>query len=308
MHVKIQWFVVVGVGGDHSAICLPINTYGKRGATKSGIHTAHHAALVPKGKPEYRLPGEDRLMEALHIQVEDKTETIHPTARINFGKIYTIEHNVKVKSVGRIVPEDLHRLRHYWRSVLDKEWAKGEEEEDEQIETAKDESDEDDDLQAPKGDSARKLPDESASSALVWTRPTEQAALDEAVAQRQARFRKLEEEHAQRQARFRELEEKYAQRLARFRELEEEHAQRQARRRELEEEYARKRSELDAQVHLLQERLSELQQKIAEAECSLQTNQEQQHSEEELRRRFERLGQEGCPSTEGNDSLLEQRL
>jgi hypothetical protein len=109
---KIRWFVVVKESGG-SCMCLSIHTYGGRGVTKPGISARHHAPLVVKGQKELLLKGEDGLLPALHVILENKS-TIDRLARINFGKIYTIEQNVKVCSVGRIAPEDIPRLRMFW--------------------------------------------------------------------------------------------------------------------------------------------------------------------------------------------------
>ena len=41
------------------------------------------------------------------IVVEGSGETIDPKSHVNFGRVYTVEHNVKVSKVGRIAPEYL---------------------------------------------------------------------------------------------------------------------------------------------------------------------------------------------------------
>lgn len=109
---KIRWFVVVKESGG-SCMCLSIHTYGGRGVTKPGISARHHAPLVAKGQKELLLDGEEGLLPALHVILENNS-TIDPVARINFGKIYTVEQNVKVCSVGRIAPEDIQMLRNHW--------------------------------------------------------------------------------------------------------------------------------------------------------------------------------------------------
>jgi hypothetical protein len=39
-------------------------------------------------------------------------------SRLNFKKVYTIEHNVKVMSVGRVTKDSLPVLLGYWRQSL----------------------------------------------------------------------------------------------------------------------------------------------------------------------------------------------
>ena len=45
------------------------------------------------------------------IVVEDKFVTINASSRLNFGKIYTVEHNIKVRNVGKISKESLPRIK-----------------------------------------------------------------------------------------------------------------------------------------------------------------------------------------------------
>jgi hypothetical protein len=41
-----------------------------------------------------------------------------PMARVNFGKIYTVEHNVKVYNFGEVHEEYVELLKHQWMSVF----------------------------------------------------------------------------------------------------------------------------------------------------------------------------------------------
>ena len=41
-------------------------------------------------------------------------------SRVNFGKTYTVEHNVKVLGIGTVAPEHNHLLEIYWRVACDK--------------------------------------------------------------------------------------------------------------------------------------------------------------------------------------------
>jgi hypothetical protein len=65
------------------------------------------AGSEPKLLPEEELPG----MGNFPIVVEDKSVTIDQSSRLNFGKLYTVEHNVKVRNVGKISKELLPRLK-----------------------------------------------------------------------------------------------------------------------------------------------------------------------------------------------------
>jgi hypothetical protein len=64
--------------------------------------------------PPSLLRGESITKQALRV-VTDGDETLDVCSRINFGKTYTVEHNVKVLSIGIIAPEHLHLLEYYWK-------------------------------------------------------------------------------------------------------------------------------------------------------------------------------------------------
>ena len=97
--------------------CLTINTYGRQGTKKRGVIPKDHAVVYDSrsGKPPPP-PGEKMTKEALPIIVETVGESIDPMSRINFARVYTVEHNVKVLKVGRIKPDHISRLRKYWKS------------------------------------------------------------------------------------------------------------------------------------------------------------------------------------------------
>jgi hypothetical protein len=81
----------------------PILTYHGKGAAKGGLQYAGHSVIYTGDKPPEELPG-----ESLHllppIQVIPKTvrDKLVRESRINYAKIYTIEHNVKVVFIGQI--------------------------------------------------------------------------------------------------------------------------------------------------------------------------------------------------------------
>jgi hypothetical protein len=52
------------------------------------------------------------------IIVEDSDENIDPRLRLNFGRVYTVEHNIKVLKVGRIPTEYLAALDNYFVQTL----------------------------------------------------------------------------------------------------------------------------------------------------------------------------------------------
>lgn len=113
---EIRRFVVVRNKGAFSQ-CVPVQTYRRQGATKVGVLVEDHAVIYTGGAhdpPPPLLEGEGIIKQALRV-VTDGNETLDVCSRINFGKTYTVEHNVKVLSIGIIAPEHLHLLENYWR-------------------------------------------------------------------------------------------------------------------------------------------------------------------------------------------------
>jgi hypothetical protein len=45
-------------------------------------------------------------------------QKLDPLSRVNFGKVYTIEHNIKVSEVGKVSAASLPKLKAYWNNRL----------------------------------------------------------------------------------------------------------------------------------------------------------------------------------------------
>jgi hypothetical protein len=101
---KIRRFIVVKPGNGHS-ICLPILTYGLQGVLKRGVHPEDHAAVYSsRNNRPYLLDAEARLplKRPIRIDMKDVSEKLDPLSRLNYAKLYTVEHNVKVYFIGKV--------------------------------------------------------------------------------------------------------------------------------------------------------------------------------------------------------------
>ncbi|KAG0649378.1 hypothetical protein D0Z07_4409 [Hyphodiscus hymeniophilus] len=122
IYSKTRYFVVVQEQRD-CCTCLPIGTYGRQGTKKRGITPGDYAAVydsaMGKAPPT---PGEAMTKESFPIIAEgqstDPLSRIDLMSRIDFGRIYTVEHNVKVVKVGRIQPHHIPRLKRYFRQTF----------------------------------------------------------------------------------------------------------------------------------------------------------------------------------------------
>jgi hypothetical protein len=111
---------MVVVRSDRSyCTCLPISTYGGRGATKPGINAAQHAIIYSSGTPPERFVEEHNILpnpiEVIKSRPEERP--LDPYSRVNLGKCYTVEYNVQVRNLGLVAPASLPYLVNSWRMV-----------------------------------------------------------------------------------------------------------------------------------------------------------------------------------------------
>ena len=106
---------------DHSN--RPINTYNGQGVTKHGLSDenkrAHCVIYMTDSRPSC-LSAEKSFLDKKDIAVEKASndQKLDAMSRLNLSKIYTVEHNVKVMSVGKVTRDSLPVLLGYWRQSL----------------------------------------------------------------------------------------------------------------------------------------------------------------------------------------------
>ncbi|KAL4906709.1 hypothetical protein BDW74DRAFT_136758 [Aspergillus multicolor] len=111
--------MVVIKGFDQCSWCFAITTYGNRGVAKRGVDPEKHAIVYMRGTRSTPDPREPRMRkEPLEVAPENPGERLALMSRLNFSKIYTVEHNVKVLPIGRITSGSMTRFRQYARTEL----------------------------------------------------------------------------------------------------------------------------------------------------------------------------------------------
>jgi hypothetical protein len=101
------------------SICLRISTYSGQATTKPGISIQDHAAVLPEGGTLIKHPKEkDMEKTPIFIKVENPQVTVDPMSRINCVKPYSIEHNVMVRNIGRVIGESVGLLEKYFAESL----------------------------------------------------------------------------------------------------------------------------------------------------------------------------------------------
>lgn len=121
----IKRFVVIR-GRKGYCLCVPINSYRGTGVGKKQIppdEKSAHAIIYDSREraPRPIIPGEEDLVKTPIAVDMNPDDTLDDTSRIHFGKIYTIEWNVKVCEIGRIASQSVKDVDKYWREELMRE-------------------------------------------------------------------------------------------------------------------------------------------------------------------------------------------
>jgi hypothetical protein len=80
----------------------PILTYGKQGTTKPGCKPEDHAIVYSEGQKSLALTDEVLIKRPIRVVMKDREDPLHFSSRINYAKVYTVEHNTKVHFIGKV--------------------------------------------------------------------------------------------------------------------------------------------------------------------------------------------------------------
>ncbi|KAK1067316.1 hypothetical protein LTR12_008785 [Friedmanniomyces endolithicus] len=123
VYSKVRKFVIIREGRDFCT-ALPVVTYGARGVSKFGVTKFEHGIIytgsaVPEPLPAERPVRGERAMSATAIRVTPDAQgmRLDEMSRIDYAKVHTIEHNLKVAAVGVVHPASMEALITQFRSV-----------------------------------------------------------------------------------------------------------------------------------------------------------------------------------------------
>lgn len=116
---KVRRYVVIRPKSKH-CLCLAIRTYSRMATAKPGVNADDHAPLVCGQRQVELHPNERPLRkERLSVVVEEDSLRLNPMARLDFGRVFTIDHkDVHVRSVGRIDSQSMALLEDYFRAGI----------------------------------------------------------------------------------------------------------------------------------------------------------------------------------------------
>ncbi|KAI9770639.1 MAG: hypothetical protein M1839_003088 [Geoglossum umbratile] len=105
-------FLVCPTPNTPDRVSRPIHSYSKRGLNKPYINRKAHA-IIYTDPTQAKLSGEGLTKKPLQVIPSSPDNKLAQDSLINFSKIYTVEHNIKVKKIGKIAEDCMHLLEAY---------------------------------------------------------------------------------------------------------------------------------------------------------------------------------------------------
>ncbi|KAF2030980.1 kinase-like protein [Setomelanomma holmii] len=114
---ETRTFVVVRNMGNSSQ-CVPVQSFRRRGhGTTPSFLTDNHGIIFTAAQPPTVSSPEERNLAKRAVQVRlregIRADVLRPESRLNYGKRYSVLHNVKVVDIGMIVDEHKHLVEAY---------------------------------------------------------------------------------------------------------------------------------------------------------------------------------------------------
>ncbi|PHH73980.1 hypothetical protein CDD80_3442 [Ophiocordyceps camponoti-rufipedis] len=104
--VGFRRFIVIANDLGHST-CVPILTYGGKGCKKRGVKPVKHGIIHERGHKARLLENEPKLgFPPIRVDMTEEGEKLSKESRVNYSKLVTVEHNVKVFFIGSVVTND----------------------------------------------------------------------------------------------------------------------------------------------------------------------------------------------------------
>ncbi|KAI0006953.1 hypothetical protein F4779DRAFT_629506 [Xylariaceae sp. FL0662B] len=112
-YVGVRRFIIVTTDESHHSTCVPILTYDRKGCLKRGVKPNKHGIIYVEGfKKPKPLNNEPRLgFDPVALSIYAEGEKLAKESRVNYSKLVTIEHNVKVFFIGSITGNHFENVR-----------------------------------------------------------------------------------------------------------------------------------------------------------------------------------------------------
>ncbi|GAO19955.1 hypothetical protein UVI_02051810 [Ustilaginoidea virens] len=98
--------------GCADAAHRPILTYGGKACNKHGVKPAKHGIVYEHGHKPHMVSGEPKLgFPPVQATITEDGERLSKESRVNYSKLVTIEHNIRVFFIGSIMPNSLDIIK-----------------------------------------------------------------------------------------------------------------------------------------------------------------------------------------------------
>jgi hypothetical protein len=84
---------------------------------KPGVHPGDHAMIYTGKEPPPLLEGEALYKRPIRMEPDNPRTKLDTASRINYAKLYTVEHNVKVAFVGWVAKKHEQRIKTDYDSI-----------------------------------------------------------------------------------------------------------------------------------------------------------------------------------------------
>ncbi|CZT13512.1 hypothetical protein WAI453_012463 [Rhynchosporium graminicola] len=114
VHSAIRRFLVVETDG-RSCTCLPVISNGGKEYKKRDINLSHHGLIYSSRETPPRVDGITK--QPLRLTLSPGADELPNPLYIHYGRVYTVETNVKVRDIGTLDDESKTLLKGYYREV-----------------------------------------------------------------------------------------------------------------------------------------------------------------------------------------------
>ncbi|KAK3636374.1 hypothetical protein LTR22_018750 [Elasticomyces elasticus] len=123
IYSKVRRFVVIRPGHNYCS-ALPVMSYGHQGVGKPGVVKAEHGIIYTGSTPpepsRSERPGRSEpgmRTSAIRVTPDERGTKLDSLSRIDYAKVHTIHHNIKVAPFGVVHPNSMEALDTQWRNV-----------------------------------------------------------------------------------------------------------------------------------------------------------------------------------------------
>ena len=108
------------MGQSVLTISRRISTYGDRGTAKNLVDQREHSIIYTGDTAPRKLAEEKNLTKDPIQVIALEGHELEELSRVNFAKLYPVEHNVKVLEMGKVAKNDMRTFLGYWQNETEK--------------------------------------------------------------------------------------------------------------------------------------------------------------------------------------------